>query len=237
MWQVYAWSASSLFTDVREQDTINTHKGLYRCSRLLYGVASAPAIWQREIENILADIPGVSVFLDDIRITGPDDDTHLHRLELVLQRLQQFNIKINEEKCEFFQNEIRYCGYVIDKDGIHKEKRKMDAIDKMPRPLNQSELRSFIGMINYYGKFINNLSTLLYPLNRLLCKDVPFKWTCECEKAFELAKREFKSDTILAHYDCHWSWQRTLVLTVWVQYYHSYIRTARKRYYSTHHKR
>jgi hypothetical protein len=120
---------------------------------------------------------------------------------LVLQRLQQFNIKINEEKCEFFQNEIRYCEYVIDKDGIHKEKYKMDAIDKKPRPRNQSELRSFIGMINYYGKFINNLSTLLYPLNRLLCKDVPFNWTCECEKAFELAKREFKSGIILAHYD------------------------------------
>lgn len=86
--------------EVREEDrellTLNTHRGLFRSTRLMYGIASAPAIWQREIENRLRNIPGVSVFLDDIRITGPNDEIHLQRLEQVLQRLGDANIRINE---------------------------------------------------------------------------------------------------------------------------------------------
>jgi len=117
----------------------------------MYGIASAPAIWQREIENILQDIPEVSVFLDDIKITGPDDETHLHRLKQVLLRLADRNIRINEGKSEFFKNSIYYCGYKVDKYGIHKTIEKMQAIERMPRPRNVAKLRSFLGMINYYG--------------------------------------------------------------------------------------
>lgn len=187
--------------DDRHLLTINTHKGLYECTRLLYGIASAPAIWQRAIENILQGIPGVSVFLDDIRITGPTNEIHLQRLEEVLQRLQEHQLKINVEKSCFFQDEIRYCGHIIDANGVRKDPEKITAITKMPRPRTKSELRAFIGMINYYGKFIRNLSTILYPLNRLLCKDSNFTWGDDCERSFQLAKKEFQSDTILAHYD------------------------------------
>lgn len=191
--------------EVRPEDrhllTLNTHKGLYESTRLMYGIASAPAIFQREIENILKDIPGTVVFLDDIRVTAADSVSHLERLEKVFKRLQEFNIRINVEKCEFFQDEIHYCGYVINAKGLHKAREKMEAIEEMPRPTNQSEVRAYIGMINYYGKFIKDLSTILYPLNRLLCKDVPFTWTTECERAFQRAKREFQSDTVLAHFD------------------------------------
>ncbi|XP_018371852.1 PREDICTED: uncharacterized protein K02A2.6-like [Trachymyrmex cornetzi] len=185
----------------RDLLTLNTHKGLFRCTRLMFGVASAPAIWQRVMENLLQDIPGVSVFLDDIRVTGPDDETHLHRVELVLQRLADANIRINESKSEFMKDSIHYCGYKIDKNGVHKSADKMDAIDQMPRPSNISELRSFLGMINYYGRFIKNLSTILAPLHVLLQKGVVFKWTRECEQAFQLAKENFKSNMILAHFD------------------------------------
>ncbi|XP_076544259.1 uncharacterized protein LOC143305275 [Osmia lignaria lignaria] len=185
----------------REQVTLNTHKGLYRCTRLLYGIASAPAIWQRQMENLLRDIPGVSVFIDDIRITAPNDKVHLQRLEQVLTRLGKANIRINTEKSEFFKNSIEYCGYRIDKQGIHKTKTKMDAIDKMPRPRNITELRAFIGFVNYYGRFIENLSSLLFPLYELLSDRVPFKWTKECEKAFLDAKCQFKSNKVLAHFN------------------------------------
>lgn len=167
----------------------------------MYGIASTPAIWQREIENILCDIPGVSVFLDDIKVTGPDDETHLHRLKLVLQCLANANIRINEEKSEFFKNSIHYCGYKIDRYGIHKTVEKMQAIDQMPRPSNMPKLRSFLGMINYYGRFIQNLSMILNPLHSLLQKGVVFKWTRKCEQAFKLAKESFKSNTVLVHFD------------------------------------
>jgi len=189
----------------RELLTLNTHRGLYKCTRLLYGIASAPAIWQREIETVLKGIPGVSIFLDDIKITGPNDQVHLERLKEVLTRLAKFNIQINKEKSEFLKKGIHYCGYYIDKNGIHKEKSKMEAIEKMPRPKNVSELRAFLGLINYYGRFIRNLSALLTPLHTLLQKGngraVGFKWTPECEAVFKAAKREFTSDKVLAHYD------------------------------------
>ncbi|XP_039306745.1 uncharacterized protein K02A2.6-like [Solenopsis invicta] len=191
--------------EIREEDrellTLSTHKGLFRSTRLMYGTASAPAIWQREIENILRDIPGVLVFLDDIKVTGPNDDMHLRRLEQVLLRLADKNIRINEEKYEFFKDSIDYCEYKIDKHGIHKTAEKMQAIEQMPRPRNVAELRSFLGMVNYYGRFIRNLSTILAPLHTLLQRETEYKWTQNFERAFQLAKTEFQNDTVLVHYD------------------------------------
>ncbi|XP_043249938.1 uncharacterized protein K02A2.6-like [Colletes gigas] len=189
----------------REILTLNTHRGLFKCTRLLYGIASAPAIWQREIEKVLQGIPGISVFLDDIKITGPDDQTHLERLNAVLTRLAEYNIRMNMEKSEFLVDGIHYCGHYIDRNGIHKERKKMEAIEQMPRPRNISELRAFLGLVNYYGRFIRNLSTILTPLHTLLekvgGKPVPFKWTRSCEAAFAAAKRAFTSNEVLAHYD------------------------------------
>ncbi|XP_055590350.1 uncharacterized protein K02A2.6-like [Uranotaenia lowii] len=180
--------------------TLNTHRGLYRPTRLMYGVASAPAIWQRQIEVILQGIEGVSVFLDDIKITGPNDIVHLQRLEEVLRRLNDHNVRVNKGKCEFFANEIEYCGYLIDRDGIHKLMNKMEAIRDMPRPRNKDEVRSFIGLVNYYGRFIENLSTVIYPLNNLLKDSVAFEWNRECENAFRRVKQCMQSNNCLVHY-------------------------------------
>lgn len=88
--------------ECREYLTLSTYRGLYRPTRLMYGVASAPAIFQRFMENLLHDIPGVSVFIDDIKITGSDDSTHLKILHEVMHRLNQNNMRINVDKCDFF---------------------------------------------------------------------------------------------------------------------------------------
>ena len=98
--------------------TINTHKGLYCMNRLVYGVSSAPAIWQRTIEKILQGIDGVQCILDDMVITGENDDKHLENLEMVLSRLAQYNLRLNRDKCLFFQDRITYCGHEIDKHGL-----------------------------------------------------------------------------------------------------------------------
>nr|XP_029720499.1 uncharacterized protein LOC115262237 [Aedes albopictus] len=100
--------------------TLSTHLGLHRPTRLMYGVSSALAIWQRLMEEVLNGIPGVTVFLDDIRVTGPNDQVHLQRLEEVLKRLSQYNMRINLDKCQFFADQIEYCGCLIDRNGIHK---------------------------------------------------------------------------------------------------------------------
>nr|XP_029711524.1 uncharacterized protein K02A2.6-like [Aedes albopictus] len=90
---VQAYLQLEVAPEDREILTLSTHRGLYRPNRLMYGVASAPAIWQRQMEVILQGIEGVSVFLDDIKVTGPDDATHLRRLEEVLRRLDQHGIR------------------------------------------------------------------------------------------------------------------------------------------------
>lgn len=191
--------------EVRSEDrsilTLSTHKGLFRPTRLMYGIASAPAIWQRQMEIILQGIEGVSVFLDDIKITGPDDSTHLSRLEEVLKRLAKHNMRVNAAKCEFFASSIDYCGYRIDSEGIHKQRKRVDAICDMRRPSNVDEVRAFVGVVNYYGRFLKNLSSEIYPLNNLLKKEVSFKWNRNCENAFVKVKDNLKSDEFLVHYD------------------------------------
>lgn len=136
------------------------------------------------------------MFLDDIRITGPDDEIHLKRLEQVLHRLGEANIKINETESEFLQNSIQYCEYRIDQSGTHKLREKVQAIDHMPRPESITELRSFLGMVNYYGRFIKKLSRILAPLHELLQKEIASNWTRKTEEAFQRAKEAFKGDTL-----------------------------------------
>lgn len=181
--------------------TISTHKGLFQPSRLMYGIASAPAKWQRLMEQILGDIDGVSVFLDDIKITAPNDELHIQRVHEVLSRLEKYNMRINEEKSQFLQDRIEYCGYVINKHGIQRMKCKVEAITNMKRPCNRDEVRVFMGLINYYGRFIRNLSDITYPLNQLLRNDVEFIFDGKCEKSFQEIKKQMQSDVVLAHYD------------------------------------
>ena len=86
--------------------TINTHKGLYKYNRLVFGIASSPAIWQRTIDQVLDGIPNTSCILDDMIITGKTDEEHLLNLQTVLKRLQDYNLRVNKDKCKFFQEEI-----------------------------------------------------------------------------------------------------------------------------------
>lgn len=196
-----AYLQIEIHQDDREILTISTHKGLYQPNRLMYGVASAPGIWQRKIEQILQDIEGVSVFFDDIKITAPTDALHLQRLEAVLKRLSDHNTRVNLNKCEFLADNIEYCGYLIDQDGIHKMKAKVEAIQQMRQPSNREEVRAFVGLINYYGRFLRNLSDTLHPINNLLKKEVPFKWSQQCKDAFEKVKNEMQSESFLVHFD------------------------------------
>jgi len=99
--------------------TLNIHKDLYCCNRLMYDIASAFVMWQRTIESILKDIPGIAVFLGDIHIAGKDANDHLQKLEAVFKHLQKYNIKINLSKSKFFKDQINYCGYVINRNGLN----------------------------------------------------------------------------------------------------------------------
>ena len=181
--------------------TINTHKGLFRYNRLPFGIKTAPSIWQRAMEQTLQGIPNVEVMLDDIIVTGKSDAAHLENLEAVLKRLAEKNLRINVQKCRFFMERIEYCGHEIDKDGLHKTNAKIEAVQNAPRPQDVSSVRGFLGLVNYYHRFLPNLSSVLHPLNQLLEKDHTWEWSRECEDAFKEAKRLVTSEQVLAHYD------------------------------------
>ena len=185
----------------KKYTTINTHKGLYQYTRLPFGIASAPAIFQKTMDTILQGLPHVCCYLDDILVTGPNDQQHLATLESVFTRLETHGLRLKGDKCSFLKSSVEYLGHRIDAQGIHTLPSKLEAIQKAPQPENVTQLRSFLGLLNYYGKFIVNLSTLIHPLNDLLKVKTPWNWSPECATAFQEAKQAISSATVLAHYD------------------------------------
>ena len=121
-------------------------------------------MWQRAIEQVLQRISGVQCLLDDIIVTRPNDKEHRKNLNAVFQRLNDYGIRVNKNKCKFFEDRIEYCGHEIDRHGLHKTKFKIDVVLNCKQPANVTELRSFLGLVNHYHGFLPNLATTLQPL-------------------------------------------------------------------------
>lgn len=185
----------------REMLTINTQKGLFRYCRLPFGITSAPALFQRAMDQILTGLPGVQCYLDDILCTGSTDEEHLRNLDATLQRLKDYGLRVRKDKCDFFRSSVEYLGHVINAEGLHTAPSKVAAVVDAPPPQNISQLRSFLGLLNYYGRFIPNLSSLLQPLHELLRQDKTWKWTASCQEAFKKAKEVLTSSEVLTHFN------------------------------------
>ena len=197
----HAYNQLLLDEESRKFVTINTHKGLYQYTRLPFGIASAPAVFQRTMDTILQGVQGTACYIDDIIVTGKTPEEHLQHLEEVLKRLLSHGVRVNRSKCRFLQSSVSFLGHRIDAEGIHPLEEKLAAIIQAPAPQNVQELRSFLGLINYYGKFIPNAATILAPLNKLLCKDAKWKWSVQCQQSFEKAKKTLASTDVLMHYN------------------------------------
>lgn len=180
--------------------TINTHKGLF-WYKLSFGITSAPSLFQRVMDQILAGLPGVVCYLDDILVTGTNDESHLKHLDATLKRLKEYGLRVWKDKCEFFKSAVEYLGHVIDASGLHTSPSKVKAIVDAPTPKNVSQLCSFLGLLNYYGRFIPNIATLLKLLHKLLCHENGWRWTTEYQKTFKRAKETLLRSTALTHFD------------------------------------
>ena len=181
--------------------TINTHKGLFQYERVPFGISSAPGMFQRTMEQVVGGIDGVLVFIDDILVTGKNNEEHLLRLKTVLSRLQEKGLRVQRDKCEFFKDSISYLGYVIDSKGLHAAQDKVEAIKNAPEPIDKSQVQSFLGLVNYYGKFIPNMATICHPLYQLLKADVHFQFDGRCKRAFKEIKDSLTGAEILVHYN------------------------------------
>ncbi|XP_024064460.2 LOW QUALITY PROTEIN: uncharacterized protein K02A2.6-like, partial [Terrapene carolina triunguis] len=192
-----------MHVDEKSQEllTIVTHKGLYRYCRLPFRITSAPALFQRAMDQILCGLSGVQCYLDNILVTGRNEEDHLKNLEATLRRLEEYGLRVCKDQYEFFQPSVEYLGHIIDAAGLHKAPAKVKAIVEAPPPRNVSQLRSFLGLLNYYGKFISQLATLLKPLHELLGQNKAWKWTEACNVAFNKAKDALLNSEVLMHFD------------------------------------
>ena len=181
--------------------TINTHRGLFRFNRLAFGVKSAPGIFQQIIDAMIADLPDVSAFLDDVIAKAKTAEELLRLLEKLFERLRNYGLRIREEKCHFMMSKIKYLGFVIDKNGRRPDPSRIEAIEKMPPPQDLTQVRAFLGLINYYGAFVPEFRKIRAPLDALLKKDAKFIWSPRCQDAFNEAKRILTSDLLLTHFD------------------------------------
>ncbi|XP_037820141.1 uncharacterized protein K02A2.6-like [Lucilia sericata] len=181
--------------------TINTHKGLYTFNRLAPGVKSAPGAFQQLMDTMLIGIDDTAAYIDDIIVGGKTVEKHIDNVKRVLQRLREYSFHIKFEKCTFFAKEVKYLGNIMPSSGLRPDKEKIKAILDLPPPSNISELRSFLGSINYYGKYVKNMTNLRTPLDHLLQDNTKFKWSNECQQSFEKFKEILNSDLLLTHYN------------------------------------
>ena len=205
----HAYLQLQLDDKARDYLVINTQKGLYEYTRMPFGITSAPAIFQRTMDNLLQGLRHVVVYINDILITGESDEEHLAMLHEVLSRLEKAGVRLKRKKCVFMTPEVDYLGHRINRDGLHPMDDRVQAITNLPPPVNVSKLRAFLGTINFYGKFLPNLSTVLAPLYKLLRKGVQWKWREKEQEAFEAAEALLMSRNLLVHYDIY----KGLVLT------------------------
>ncbi|XP_048584822.1 uncharacterized protein K02A2.6-like [Nematostella vectensis] len=185
----------------REITTFVTHVGLFRMKRLGMGISCAPELFQYTIQKVLAGLPGVLNLADDIVVFGKDERQHKERLLSVMSRLSESGLTLNPGKCQFGLSSITFLGHVISDNGVSADPGKVEAIVNARAPMNVSELRGFLGLVQYVGRYIPDLATLSAPLRALTRKSVPFEWTQKQEDSFRDIKRLMSASETLAYFD------------------------------------
>lgn len=179
-----------------------TPDGQYEFNRMPFGLANAPAVFQRMMNKVLGPVryDGATAYIDDVLIYGKNVEECLTRLENVLQLLENANLTLNLEKCEFLKDKIDYLGYEISAAGVRPGSKKIQCVLDFPCPTDQHTGRQFLGLVGYFRKFIRNFASLADPLTKLLTKNVVWTWTSEQEEAFKTLKSKLLDRPILAIY-------------------------------------
>nr|CAD2209001.1 unnamed protein product [Meloidogyne enterolobii] len=153
------------------------------------------------MDELISGLKGVFAYLDDLIIASENETEHKKILIQLFERIQKYGLKIQLEKCNFFKPELKFLGHIVSAEGIKPDPKKKGIIQKLPRPQNIKELKSVMGTINYYSKFVDQMHQFRGPLDKLLRKNSIWKWEEEQEKAFEQIKSILSSDLLLTHFD------------------------------------
>lgn len=181
-----------------------TPMGHYQFKVLSFGLTNAPATWQNAMNDIFRQHLDefVVVYLDDILIFSKSKEEHYNHLRIVLQTLRDHGLYANAKKCEFFKAELRFLGHVLSRDGIKVDPNKTRVVNDWPKPTSLTDLRAFLGLANYFRRFIQGYSSMVAPLTTLMAKNKSLEdWSHECDVAFAAVKQALSDAPVLAHPD------------------------------------
>ncbi|XP_053698973.1 uncharacterized protein K02A2.6-like [Sabethes cyaneus] len=188
-----------LSNESRDLTTFLAENGMFRFTRLMFGVNCAPEIFQREMTRILESIENKIVYIDDILLFANSLEK-LHKIVAhVLQILRANNLTLNEEKCEFDRTEVTFLGHKLDKNGFHIEEAKINAIKKFRPPSTTSELRSFLGLAAFVSPYIKHFATISNPLWSVVGSKT-WSWRDQHEEAFNALKQQIIHCTVSLGY-------------------------------------
>ena len=181
--------------------TFNTPFGRYKFLRVPFRISSAQEVFQKKVSQLLEGIPGVINYIDDILMHARTEEEHDRTLEKVLQKCREANVKLKKEKCHAKKNQTKYLGHIITESGMKADPSKVEAIVNMETPNNKQAVQRLLGMVNWLGRFIPNVSIITEPLRCLLKKEVEFHWQESQQKAFERIKQALISSSVLKYFN------------------------------------
>jgi len=197
------WSIPLRITD-RQKTAFVTQEGHYQWTCLPFGLKTAPAIFQRILSNIIRKHKLAEFcvnYIDDILIFSRDFTEHISHLSKLLKAITEEGFRLKFSKCTFAADSVKYLGHIIRNNSVSPLKDNVISIKKFPIPKTKKNVRQFLGKINFYGKYVPNISIVLDPLHNLLRKDQKFNWSEQCQKAFDNTKTLLCSQPILTIFD------------------------------------
>jgi len=180
-----------------------TEWGRYKFLRATMGLTSAGDEFNRRTDEALEGIPNMTKLVDDVCIYNDDLEEHVRTIHLFLDRCQKVGITLNPDKMKLAQQEVKFAGYLVGKDGIKADPQKLIALKEFPTPRNITDLRSFQGLVEQLGSFSKKIAEVMRPLRPLLSPKAAFIWTSDHDQAFEAAKKALSEPPILITFDMH----------------------------------
>lgn len=178
-----------------------THSGVYQWKRLPFGLVNSPASFQMIMSEALRSLNWkcILIYVDDILVLSKSFEEHMQHLDMVFNKLREANLTLKPSKCQFAVKEVQYLGYIITTDGVKTDPGKTKAVNSFPAPKNCQNVREFLGLCNFYRRFVKGFANIASPLTNLLKTDTNFTWTDECQHAFNSLKDALTSAPILMY--------------------------------------
>jgi transposase InsO family protein len=168
-----------------------------------FGLTNAPATFQRSMNHTFRDIlfKFALCYLDDLIVYSKTFEDHIRHLDTVFQLIRKANLRLQMKKCQFARTILEFLGHIVSREGVSLDPKKILAINAFPAPTNVKELQSFLGLANYYRKFVRAFAEKAHPLTQLTRKDVKWKWEDDEQRAFDSIKHSLTTHPVLCYPD------------------------------------